>query len=111
MKYTPGTLEETLAIAAYQKNQELEFLKTKLLVDAILLAGGNIISALTQSSGGSSAEDFKKTYEIFRDEMCPHLVKSKERDLARAKKVMETEMHRGPLTIQVMTNKKKKKQR
>ena len=101
VRYPWDSLEESLAVIAYQRRAEVEFLKLITLVNAIILVGNRISAAVTggDSPGGDSV---KKNIDALESLMLPHRAEEREVKAKKVKGILEREAAGGPLKIKVM---------
>ena len=82
-----GSRREAIAIGAFNRRQNVHFMTTLAIINAIINVGNGIISAVSGGGSSSGNEDaFKKTIDAFKDLMFPTDVTAKE---ARDKKILD----------------------
>lgn len=112
LKYDQGSLEESLARQAFERKQEIEFLKIMVMCNAIFSIGNSIISAVSQSEGGSSAGDaLKKSIDALQKKLVPHWAEDTDKKAKMAREVLIKEVSRGPLKIKVLKQDRKNRRR
>lgn len=102
-----NTLEESLAIIAWKRQAEIEYLKIMAVVNAIIYVGNGIRSALSgdETHGGDS---LKKGLESLEKMLLPHFSEENKDMAEKARRILMKEATRGPLKIRVMEDDKKK---
>lgn len=105
-----GSIEESLAIVALQREHELEYLKIMVLVNAILQTGSNIASSLSgqDSPGGDS---LRKSLDGLKKILLPHLAEELTKKAEQAKKTLVEEVKRGPLRYTVVGSDRTRRKR
>jgi len=87
-------------MAAFNRRQEIHFMTTLSIINAIINVGNGIISAVSGGSSSSgSSDNFKKTLDAFRELMFPEDEGKKE---DRDKKIIDkltAEAAKGPIKV------------
>lgn len=102
-----GGVEESLAISALRRRDELEYMKVLVIVNAIISAGSNIAAALSDS-GGAGNDVIQKSMDSLRSVLLPHMEDEKESKAELAKKILTEEYEKGEIKFKVVGGKKKK---
>lgn len=82
---------------AIQKRNEIEFSKTKTIVNAIIEASGNILSG-----GQSGFDGTNKSIASLRDLMLPHYKAANDKQAEKVKQTLKKEVDKGELKVMVM---------
>ncbi len=96
-----------MAIALLNKKNEIEYLKINTIVNAIITVG-NLISSTVARSEFSGSDALNKSLNALGEELLPHNAEERKRKAKMAKIILEQEVKKGPLKIQVMQSKRKK---
>lgn len=107
-RYKYGSLEEGLSTIALNRQAEIEFLKTKVLVNAIITGCSSVMSAV---SGGAAtnSDALDKSLDALKELLLPHYAEERERKVqsVRAKLIKETSG--APLKYKIVEQPKKKR--
>ena len=101
-------MQEALAIAAIIRRQNVQFMTTLTVVNAIIQIGNGIISA--NSGGGApsgGADNLQKSLSALRDLLVPEDVLEKEKKAKRVKELLEKEVSKGSFKVRPMVSSKK----
>lgn len=106
-----GSPREALAMSAFFRNQNIQFMTTLSIVNAIIHVGNSIAAASSGSNPSSGGADtLKKSMESLRDLLLPEDVNEKESKAERALKMLTEEAAKGPLMVRpkAVTSRKSK---
>jgi hypothetical protein len=110
--YPTGSFEENLAVLAINRKKQTQFLTTLVTVNAIIYIGNCIQAAL---SGGSApkngVENLQKILDSLKALLIPGAEIETESKAARALKILEEEVAKGPLIVRPMVENKKNRGR
>lgn len=101
-----GGYEESLAISALKRQDEIEFVKTKVLVTGMIAAGNRIAAALAGSA--SDSESLTKAMEGLQALLLPHMSEAVQSKAERAQEILAAEAQRGELKYKVVGGNKDK---
>lgn len=104
VKYEFGSMEETFARVALERDRSVRYAETLAVVNAIIEVGNALASAVTGSPAPQSTKGsgLKKVMESLRSLLMPELAERTERDAEKAKAVLAAEIEKGPITIRSM---------
>ena len=102
-----GGFAESLAIAALQRRDELRYMETTVLVNAILTTGHTVAEAISGSGGGGS-DSIQKGLESLKKALLPHQTEGIDKKASEVKKILEKEASQGMLKYKVVGNDKKR---
>lgn len=105
-----GSPRESLAIAAHFRTQQIQFMTTLAIVNAIIHIGNSIAATVSGGSSGN-ADGLKKTMEALKDLLLPDDVAQKESQAQRALKILTEESTKGPLKVRSMRSTKRSRGR
>jgi hypothetical protein len=105
--YPIGSFEENLAVLAINRNKQVHFMTTLLIVNAIIHVGNCIQAAV---SGGSASEkgsdNLQKLVESLKSMLMPGDALETESKDQRALRILEEEVSKGPLNVRPMAETK-----
>ena len=93
-------------MSAFFRNQNIQFMTTLAIVNAIIHIGNSIAAVVSGGSAGNS-DGLKKTLDSLREVLLPEDVQRKESQAERALKVLTEEAAKGPLKVRSMSNSRK----
>lgn len=94
-----GSTQEAVAMSAFFRNQQIQFMTTLSIVNAIIQVGNSIAASVSGGNSSGGTDNLKKTMESLRDLLLPEDVKEKESKVERALKLLTEEAAKGPLTV------------
>lgn len=103
-----GSIEETLALRAFQQRNLSEYYKVVTVVNTIIYGFGALISSMN----GGQAESPEKINDLLttlRTLLLPDTEKDTENKAKKVKDIMERELSNGPFKVEAMTYKKRGK--
>jgi hypothetical protein len=108
LRYKFGSPEESLLVLAQERKAEIEYLKIRAIVNAIVSVGSSIRSALsgTASGGNDGIQDSMNSLKVM---LLPHLAEDRDRRAAQIRKTLIEEANRGPIQIKIMDRKKRRR--
>jgi len=98
-------------MSAFTRKQNVQFMTTLSIVNAIISVGNNIISAISGGSSSGGSDNLKKTLDSLKDLLLPEDESYKK---LRDKKVinkLEAELARGPFKVRPMATSSKSRGR
>lgn len=104
-------MEESLAVAINEHDNEIEYLKLLAVINAIMSVGNSLISAMTGSNSTQSGDNLTKVLDALKDMMLPHYGESTKKRALEVRERIIRESSNGPLKIQVMGRDKNKRKR
>lgn len=114
MRLPFDSVEEQLAHFALMREDRIEFLKTIVLLDATIRGSNQVAAAVSGGSQPQKSDTAGKLLEALRRELLPGDEERLEEKSKDVKKILEAEMAKGPIKVQVVddgSRKKKKQQR
>jgi len=93
-------------MSAFFRTQNIQFMTTLAIVNAIIHIGNSIAAVVSGGSSGN-ADGLKKSLDSLRELLLPEDVVRKESEAERALKVLTAESAKGPLTVRSMSSSKK----
>jgi len=93
-------------MSAFFRNQNIQFMTTLAIVNAIIHIGNSIAAVVSGGSAGNS-DGLKKTLDSLREVLLPEDVQRKESQAERALKVLTEEAAKGPLKVRSMSSSRK----
>lgn len=110
VKLEVGSLEEGLAVAITEHDNEIEYLKILAIINAIMSVGNSLISTMT-GANSTSSDNLTKTLEALKETMLPHYGEATKKKALEVRERIIRESSTGPLKIQVMGRDKSKRKR
>jgi hypothetical protein len=93
-------MEESIAIAAFNREQRVHFMTTLTIINAIINVGNGIIAAVGGGGSNSGNSDkFAKILEEFRELVLPDDLKEKESREQKMLDKLKTEVAKGPVRV------------
>ena len=86
-----NSVEEAVHLRMQRRERIIEFTKTLLLVNTIISASNNIVSALSEDGSSSSNDNVKDMIESLRGLLLPEYAEDKEEKAENARKILEEE--------------------
>lgn len=111
MKLEVGSLEEGLAVAISEHDNEIEYLKLLAIINAIMSVGNSLISVMTQSASTTSSDNLTKVLDALKETMLPHYGEATKKKALEVRERIIRESSKGPIKIQVMGRDKSKRKR
>lgn len=111
LKYEPGTLEESLARRAFDRKNEIEFLKVLAVCNTITTVGNGIIAAVSKSDAPGGGDSVKKTIDALQALLVPQWAEDTERKAKKAREVLVREVSKGIVRIKILGKDKSRKKR
>ena len=107
-RYKYGSLEEGLATIALNRRAEIEFLKTKVIVNAIITGCRSVMAAIG-GGAASNSDVLDKSLDGLKEMLLPHYAEERERKVKsiRARLIKETSC--APLKVKIIEQPKKSK--
>ena len=85
-----GSLMEIVFILLWRMRQEIEFQRTRSIVQAVILAGAE------------NSEDISKAFQVFTDASFPYQPAKEKEEKLSMKQVLDKEVSKGPLSLTIM---------
>jgi hypothetical protein len=105
-----GSPEESFAMLAYNREQQVRFYSVLSVINAILGTGNLIVQALTGQPGDNkSGKALQETMSALRELLLPDDTFEAEKKIERIKAVLEREVAKGPISIRPQAQKKKRR--
>lgn len=111
LKYEDGSLEDTFARMAIERERKAAFLTTLAVVNAIIESGNRVVAAVSQSASPQGGDTLQKTLDALRTLLLPAEAEKADRQAQKAKRLLEEEVLKGPLKIRPMSRPRKRNQR
>lgn len=113
VRFEYGSLEEKLARIGLERERRIEYLKTVVMVNAIIGIGNNIAAAVTGSPNNQLGGDkLTKSLELLRDLLVPEEGEQKEEKAKSAREKLEREIAKGPLKVRpIQSGRQRRKKR
>jgi hypothetical protein len=106
--YPYGSFEEASAFVAFFREQNIRYLATLSIINAIISVGNTIASAVSGSTGsGGNSDTVQKTVAALRGLLIPEDEAYNDNKMDRIKKVLEQEVAKGPITVRAQASGKK----
>lgn len=97
---------------AYNREQNIRFLTTMSMINAIISVGNSIVSALSESASPQGNGDaLKKTIASLRELLLPTDHAETEKRAAAVSALLESEVAKGPIRVQPKVESHRQKQR
>lgn len=105
--YPIGSFEESLAVLAINRNKQVHFMTTLLIVNAIIHVGNCIQAAVAGSSASEKgSENIQKLVDSLRSMLLPGDDLDTESKTQRSLRILEEEVSKGPLNVRPMAETK-----
>lgn len=99
--YEYGSVEEALAISALQRKNKVKLITTLGLINAIILAGDRVISAVSGAGNLPGTEHLHKIIDELKESLVPEFVESRQ----NSEKIMQQKLKEiedmGPIRIKM----------
>jgi len=97
-----GSLEESLALWAMNRENEVEYLKILCIISAIMGVGNNLAAVLSGSASPSGSDNLTKLLDSLQSMMMPHRKEEMEKKVEKYQEIMREEHLRGELKFHVV---------
>jgi hypothetical protein len=110
LKIPYGSTDESLAMLAHDREQQIRFYSVLSVVSAIISTGNKIIQTLANQPGDDKAgKQMGEVMSALRQLLLPEDSFEAEKKINRIKETLEREVAKGPISIRPQSGKKRKR--